>query len=1039
MTMTRLIQLILLMTMIFGTTKMVAQCPTVGISGTHVSCFGGFNGTVHATVSGGSGNFSYVWNNGGTTSTITNLTAGIYYVNVTDLISGCTVFNLFVVNEPEQLVSSLSQQNVKCFGFSTGSIDLTPGGGTPNYTYAWSNGATTKNLSGLAAGFYSITITDFKGCKATNSTTITQTASAVNSTILGTNVNCSFGSDGAINLTPFGGTPPYTYNWNSGAYVSEDISGLMTGPYNVVITDALGCTGTKGIFISEPTAITSSVGGSDVSCYGGSNGLVDLTVSGGTSPYSFNWTSSVFTLGNTEDLVNIIADGYHVIITDAHGCTATNNYTVNQPTQLVSSLTGTNVSCNGYSDGKIILQVNGGSPNYQFAWSNSLGPISATTQNLINIPAESYEVVITDIQGCTKSSSITITQPLLPLEASIIGTDVKCYGDNSGSADLSITGGTSPYAVTWSNGPITEDQLSLFIGNYIATITDINGCLTSTNVIINQPLAKLTSSSIITPATCYGSSNGNIDYTVNGGTQPYRYAWINSQFALSVTSQDISNYPADSYITTITDANNCVLVDTSVITQPTQLQTTIASTNINCYGKTTGVIDLTLTGGITAYSITWSNNAVTEDINNLAAGHYVVNIVDANGCQHSDSVTLTQTASGLSAANFVKNATCYGSADGYIFYDVQGGTLPYVNSWSNGDTTANIFNLTAGQYIVTTTDGNGCTLPTVITVQQPSQITVAYNANPVQCFGQSNGGVDITVTGGTTPYTYQWMDAQFVLSAITQDLTNYPAGTYNVKVTDSVGCETMIAIVIQEPAKLGASVTANNITCAGGSDGNIDITISGGVVPYSYSWSTGETTEDLLNIPVGSYTVIITDANSCSLEEVYTLVEPPPIDVTYQVQEVTCSDQMDGMIYITATGGTGGYSYAWSNGTTSNPITNLGGGTYTIVVTDAVGCTKQLDIEMIVNPQECIEIPTAFTPNGDGKNDLWQIKNIELYPHCNMKIFNRWGNLLFESEGYYEFWNGRYNGNKLPSETYYYILNLGNDTNPKTGPVTLIY
>ena len=1035
----RLIKLLIFIYITCCTLAVTAQCPTVGISGTHVSCFGGFNGTVHASVSAGSGNYSYAWNNGGTTPTITNLVAGIYYVNVTDLNTGCTVFNLFVVNEPEQLTSTTTQQNVKCYSQSTGSIDLTVNGGTTNYSYLWSNGSTSQDLSGLAAGIYNVTITDFKGCQATNSATITQTSSSVNSTIIGDNVNCPLGNDGSVDLTTFGGTPPYTFNWNSGTYISEDISGLTTGSYNVLITDALGCTATNGIFISEPTPIISSVAGTDVSCFGGSNGFVDLTVSGGTPPYSFNWTSSAFTLGNTEDLVNVIADSYHVEITDANGCKAINNYTVNQPTQLLTSITGTNVTCNGYSNGKVDLVVSGGSPNYQYVWSNSTTTLSSTTQDLSNIPAETYSVLITDIKGCTITNSITITQPLLALTASIIGTDVKCFGNNTGAADLIIEGGTPPYNVTWSNGINTEDQNNLFAGTYVATITDFNGCLTTANITIHQPLAKLTSSSVVTPVTCYGFTNGSIDYTVNGGTQPYSYSWINSQFALSVTSQDISNFPAEMYILTITDANNCILIDTSIITQPTKLVSSITSTNINCFGQSTGAIDLTLNGGVTPYSILWTNNAVSEDINNLPAGSYTVNVTDANGCQHMDSVTLTQPASGLSSTNFVKNTTCYGSADGYIFYDVQGGTTPYAYSWSNGNTTNNIFNLTAGQYVITTTDGNGCTLTNSITVRQPSQVTIAAVTNPVKCFGETNGSIDITVTGGTTPYTYQWMNSDFVLSAITQDLVNYPSGTYNVKVIDSLGCEANLAVLLDQPAQLGASVTANNITCAGGSDGNIDINISGGITPYSYVWSNGATSEDLFNIPVGSYTVTITDANNCTLQQVYTLLEPSPIEIAYQMQEVSCSDQVDGVIYATATGGTGAYSYAWSNGTTDNPATNLAGGTYTLIVSDAVGCSKQIEITMQVNPQECIEIPNAFTPNGDGKNDLWQIKNIELYPNCNMKIFNRWGNLLFESNGYPEFWNGRYNGNKLPSETYYYILNLGNNTNPKTGSITLVY
>lgn len=1035
----RSIKHIIVILIAFQFTNALAQCPTVGISGTHVSCYGGSNGTVSALVTGGSGSFQYVWNNGGNSPAITGLVADIYYVNVTDLVSGCTVFNLFVVNEPNQLVSSLTQQDIKCFGQPAGSIDLTVGGGTPLYTYAWSNGAVGQDVAALVAGTYSVTITDSKGCKATNSATIIQTASAVNSTITGDHVNCPLGSDGSVNLTPFGGEAPYTFSWNSGTYLSEDINGLAAGTYSVIITDALGCTAINGIVITEPTPIVSTITGTDVNCFGGSNGFVDLNPSGGTLPYNFNWTSTLYTLGNTEDLVNVAADSYSVTITDANGCTAVNNFTINQPTQLASSISGTNVSCNGYTDGTITLVVNGGSAPYGFAWENSAGPIASTTQNLTNLAAETYKVTVTDFKGCIATNSIIISQPLLPLNSSITGTNVKCFGDNSGTADLTIVGGTSPYAINWSNGVFIEDQNNLFAGNYFVTIVDDNGCNAASSIIITQPAAPVAASSIVTNVSCFGFNDGGINYTVTGGTQPYTYSWINSENALSVVSQDITNFPAEIYVVTITDANNCVSVDTSIITEPTLIQSSIVSQNINCYAQATGTINLTLTGGTLPYSINWSNNAVTEDISSLTAGTYTVTITDANGCSHTNGVTLTQPSSGLSSSNFVKNVTCYGGADGYIFYDVQGGTQPYNYNWSSGDSLANIFNLVAGTYIITTADANGCILTNSIVVAQPPQVIITAVTIPVRCFGQNNGTIDITISGGTTPYTYEWMNSNFVLSAITQDLVNYPSEVYNVKVTDSVGCTASMSIPLHEPAPLGASVTANNITCAGGADGNIDINISGGVLPYAYAWSNGAVSEDLLNIPVGTYVVTITDANNCSMIRSYTLLEPPPIEISYQTQEVSCADQHDGVIYAIATGGTGAYTYAWSNGTILNPATDLSGTTYTLTVSDVSGCNRSIEITMPVNPKECIEIPTAFSPNGDGKNDTWQIKNIELYPDCVMKIFNRWGNLLFESTGYKEFWNGRYNGNKLPSETYYFILELGNESTPKTGSITLIY
>lgn len=1020
-------------------TASYGQCPVISISGTNVNCQGGSTGTVSTSVTGGSGSYSYLWNNGEVTPNLSGLSAGIYFVNVTDNVSGCTSMNLYNVTEPDQLLTFISTQNVNCFGAATGSVNLTLTGGTAPFSYQWSNNAQTQDISNLTAGSYNVLVTDFGGCTATASAVITQTASSVNSNVLAQAVSCPQGSDGSINLTPFGGEPPYTFSWNNGTFLSEDISGLSSGLYTVLITDGLGCTSSNSISVTEPSSIQSSVSAVDVLCFGTGTGSINLSPSGGTPPYNFSWTGSLFTLGNTEDLNNIFADTYHVIITDANGCTAENSIVVNQPPELGTQLSGVNISCYGFSDGSISQIVNGGSAPYSYAWFDLNGQLSQNTQNIINLPAGTYQVIISDFNSCTHSQSITLTQPLLPLGSSITGTDAKCFGENSGTADLDVTGGTPPYIFSWSNGFLAEDQPNLFAGNYSVTVVDDNGCTSVSTVNISQPAAALSSSWSAVNVTCFGLSNGQIDFTVNGGTAPYTYSWVNSQFALSVVSQDINNFPAETYVLTITDNNLCQLSDTAIITQPPLLEAVINPTHILCYGDSTGATDLTITGGTPAYNIAWNNNVVTEDQNQLFAGFYEVVVTDNKGCTATDSVTLIQPAAPLSSVHFEKGTTCFGFQDGYIFYDVQGGTLPYAFSWSSGDTVNNIFNLTAGDYVITTTDGHGCILIDSLEVTQPDEISINSTKTDVLCAGESTGSIDLSVNGGTLPYSYLWMNSTFVLNLNTADIDSLPASNYSITVSDSSGCLAVSQIEITEPEPIKISLVASNISCGGGSDGFIDISVSGGLAPYTFLWNNGTTSEDINGVPPGTYTDTITDANGCQVHSSYILQEVPLLLFDIAVIKPSCILLNDGSIEVEVSNGSGNYTYSWDNGVTLNKNENLKSGDYTLTVTDAGRCSQDSIINVPENPKECLEIPNTFTPNGDGKNDLWQIRNIDLYPGCEVSIFNRWGNRILNSKDYKEAWDGKFLGNKLPPETYFYLIDLVDGTEPRTGSVTIVY
>ncbi|GIV33136.1 MAG: hypothetical protein KatS3mg031_0671 [Chitinophagales bacterium] len=894
----------------------VTQPPPLGGSTTqvNVACNGAATGSIDLTPTGGTPPYSYAWTNGATTQDISGLIAGSYTVTVTDA-RGCTITRSATITQPATLTTSETHVNVYCYGGNNGSIDLTVSGGVGPYAYLWNTGHTTQDRSSLPAGLYTVTVTDANSCTVSRSVEITQPP-VLSTSLTQVNVSCYGGSDGSIDLTVSGGVAPYSYLW-SGGITTEDRSGLTAGTYNVTITDANGCTASTGASITQPFTLTLSATHVNVSCYGGSNGSINLTVNGGTTPYSFLWSH-----GSTlEDITGLSAGSYAVTVTDANNCTATLSRTITQPALLSTSLTQVNVSCHGGNNGSIDLTVGGGTSPYTYLWSNG-----SAAQDISGLSAGTYTVTVTDALSCTTTSVTTITQPAL-FTASLTQVNVSCYNGNNGSIDLTVSGGTTPYAYSWSNGATTEDLSGLSAGSYTVTVSDANGCTFTTGATLTQPSALSASTTKIN-VSCYGGSNGSIDLTVSGGTTPYVFSWSNG-----ATTEDLSGLSAGSYTVTVSDANGCTFTTGTTITEPTTLTASTSQVNVSCYGGSNGSIDLTVSGGTTPYAYSWSNGATTEDLSGLSAGSYTVTVSDANGCTFTTGATLTQ-PSALSASTTKINVSCYGGSNGSIDLTVSGGTTPYAFSWSNGATTEDLSGLSAGSYTVTVSDANGCTFTTGATLTQPSALSASTTKINVSCYGGSNGSIDLTVSGGTTPYAFSWSNG-----ATTEDLSGLSAGSYTVTVSDTNGCTFTTGATITQPSALSASTTKINVSCYGGNNGSIDLTVSGGTTPYVFSWSNGATTEDLSGLSAGNYTVTVSDANGCSVTAGATITQPALLTASNLPVHVSCNGGNNGSVSLTVSGGTTPYTYLWSNGATTQNISSLTAGNYTVTVTDAMGCT----------------------------------------------------------------------------------------------------
>ncbi|HXH19993.1 MAG TPA: SprB repeat-containing protein, partial [Chitinophagales bacterium] len=888
---------------------------TAALSVTNVStCYGNNDGSIDLTPSGGTSPYTYSWSNGATTQDITNLIAGTYTVTVTDS-KGCTVSASGTVTQPPLLTASTTQVNVACNGASTGSIDLTPSGGTTPYSYSWSNGAATQDITSLVAGTYTVTVMDVRGCAITRSATITQPA-ALTTSETHVNVSCNGGSNGSIDLTVSGGTPAYSYLWSSGQ-TTQDISGRPAGTYTVTVTDANGCTTARSITITQPPALNTSFTQVNVSCNGGSNGSIDLTVTGGTAPYSYSWTGGI----TTQDRSVLSAGTYNVTVTDSNGCTITTGTTITQPSALTASATQGNVSCNGGSNGSIDLSPAGGTTPYSYNWSNG-----ATTQDISGLSAGTYTVTIMDANSCTITLSRTITQPAA-LTASATKVDVSCNGGSNGSIDLTPAGGTTPYSYSWSDGATTQDLSGLSAGTYTVTVTDNRGCTVTSSTTITEP-AALTASNTKVDVSCNGGSNGSIDLTVAGGTAPYTYAWSNG-----AATQDISGLSAGTYTVTITDNKGCIITSSATITQPAALGTSLTQVNVSCNGGSNGSIDLTVVGGTSPYAYAWSTGSTAQDLSGLSAGTYTVTVTDAQGCTITNDATITQPAT-LTASTTKTDVSCNGGNNGSIDLTVTGGTTPHSYSWSNGFTTQDLSGLSAGTYTVTVTDAQGCTITTGTTITQPAVLAASTTQVNVSCNGGNNGSIDLTVTGGTTPYSYNWSNG-----ATTQDISGLTAGTYDVTVTDNKGCSVTTEVIITQPAVLTASSTKADVSCNGGSNGSIDLTVSGGTTAYSYWWSNGATTQDISGLTAGTYTVTVTDAQGCMVTSSAAITQPSTLTASNTKVNVSCNGGSNGSIDLTVSGGTTPYSYSWSNAATTQDLSGLAAGTYTVTVTDAQGCT----------------------------------------------------------------------------------------------------
>ncbi|MDB5282489.1 MAG: hypothetical protein JWO06_1564, partial [Bacteroidota bacterium] len=981
-----------------------------------------------------------------------NLPPATYVANPTDA-NGCSSllqYRVTIASLPCGYTLATSNTNVSCFGGSNGSVTLTVTGSVGAVTITWVNAANNSpvgsgaTVNGLPAGTYNYNYQD-NNQNFTGSVIVSQPGSAMGIHMVTTDVSCGGNANGqAVVSVDSGGVSPFTYTWNPAQPNNPVASNLGQGPISVVVTDANGCTATTSGNISAPPILQVTFATTNNACSSYNNGSATANPTGGTSPYTYNWSN----ISSAQTDLSLGAGTYIVTVTDSRNCTVTGSTSITTAAPLVHSAVQTNVLCKGDATGSITLNTSGGNGPYTYAWSSdSLGNVNAslTGPSISSLLAGVYLVTATDGNGCTYRDSFNILEPLLAFTATSAHTDVTCFGANDGTVTITANGGTGAYTYTWNpNVSTTNSATGLSANTYLVTAADANSCSASFSETVTAPgpqsLALADSSN-----TCFGQSNGYAAATFVNATGTVNYVWSNTQ-----QTQIINNLAAGTYIVTATDANSCVLVDSVTITQPAALTMPVAVTDATCFGAN-GSVTANPVGGVQPFTYAWSGTSATTQTVALPFGSYTVTASDATQCGQTAAFSIAQpTAIDVQVAQ--TNILCNGAATGSITLTVSGGTGTYTYTWApNVSSTNTATGLTAGPYNIQVMDAANCTVDTIVTLTQPAALTATALPTAVLCFGQSNGSIDITASGGTSPYSYTITDGTNPLTNTTGQFSGLAANTYAITVTDQNQCTYSTSATVTQPLQFTDVIARVNPTCYKYTNGQVVVVATGGTPTYNYSFSNGtvNTTGTLNNLAAGTYTVTVIVLNNCTISDTTTLTQPDSviINVTPTPVEVKLGVPLQ---LNTTTNQAGNVTYNWSPDfglscyNCPDPVFNgVYSQTYKVTTTTQDGCVGSTEFVVTVIPNYDIFIPNVFTPNNDGNNDFWQMfGNLTAVKQVDVAVYNRIGEKVFESNDINFKWDGTYKGTPAPEGVYVYTgkfvwLNNHSDNGFK-GTITLL-
>lgn len=862
------------------------------------------------------------------------------------------------------------------------------------------------------------------------------TATPSTSNYNGFGVSCPGASDGVVSVTASYGTPPYTYAWNTNPVATgTTVSNLPAGTYIVTVTESGGCQAIDTAVLTAPDSIVIAPNAQNVQCFGETNGSIDLNPSGGVLTLTYQWQHN--NALTTPSASGITGGNYAFTITDANGCTFDSAIVITGPAAPYAFAgTVTNATCYNGCDGSIDLHtVTGNTSPYTYAWSTiplQTNPIATA------LCASAYTVTVTDANSCTGTVSFTVTEPPV-MQLGLTKTDLLCNNDNSGTATSSVSGGTTPYSYIWSdpNSSSTPAITGLAAGNYSLTVYDNFQCSAIDNITLTEP-AALQVTATHQDVACFGGNTGRVFTNVQGGVTPYGYTWNTSPAQSTATA---NNVPAGTYTVIVRDNNNCTVDVTETVNEPTQLTAAISNTVDNiCYDGAIGEATVTVGGGSLPYVYNWATSPVQNapTATGLRAGTYIVTVTDDSLCTAVTTATINQPTQ-IQIAPTVVNALCYDSTQGSITLVASQGTPGYTYTWSPAVSNSDIAqNLLAGTYNVTVYDANQCFEARTYIVNQPPQLSIGTTHVDASCYTYSDGRIVITAGGGTPIYTYSvWENGSQLATNTNGTFNGLPLGSYIAQYADANGCIINTLVSIQQPTELLVqSISADSVNCYGYSDGSISVAGTGSVPPYTYTINNAISNNNgqFTGLTQGTYNVVITDAQNCSVTTTAIVNEPYLQVLSANPDSLLLTLGQTKPVVVTSNYDPNALYYwsTWQGLDCQNcpnvNVTLYENYRYTVTVTahpHDLDCETTIDIPVTVIPNYDVFIPNAFTPNGDGNNDYFEFYgNKPAIKQMQVQIFNRIGEKVYESSDLNFKWDGYFKGTLQNPAVYVYVLNL---------------